>query len=261
MTESALPVEGSDAGPADEYRAQRKLEAITSTHGRAADLYAKAKSAAASFPEEAEGYVREALEVAAEAYWYAENTDGALAEHQYLHEIGRWTCKTFKCEFVWEGATYRTYCPVKIADKRFGVSPGFVARRWCSVCDGDLSECPHRRDRLYWVAGGPTESGPCRVCREESCDHDPGTLYPAPVIGVIKSFDELTEVSFVDVPANPLARAAFLEVHTDDLSRAVHAAFPDVPAFCDHCVSPYHGLPENLNIAGLAEEEPPQTTT
>lgn len=252
------PVEGDDAGPAQEYWANWHLERVRSAHERASNLADAARDALGSSPEKAEGLARQALTESAHAYWFAEGTAGASAEHEYLHQLGRWTRQTFGCEFDWDGENYRTSCPVKLADKRFGLSVGFVGRKVCSICNMGYSECRrHYRDRLYWVKGGPTTFGPCRVCVEEQevCEHSPSELYVAPVVGIWRETVP-EEVSIVDVPANPLARPVDLEIETDALSRAVRKAFPDIPAFCDHCLRPYHGLPEPLNISGLVGEDP-----
>jgi hypothetical protein len=243
-------VEGDDAGPAQEYWANRHLERVRSAHDQASDLVNTARETLGSSAADAEQLAREALAEAAKAYWFAEGTDGAQPEHEYLHQIGRWTRKTFGCELDWNGENYRTSCPVRMADKRFGLSVGFLGRKVCSICDEDYTACPHHKDRLYWVKGGPTEFGPCRVCGHEECEHEPPQLYRAPVVGIWRDI-ELEEVSMVDVPANPLARPTNLEIETDDLQRAVRNAFPDVPAVCDHCLWPYHGLPEPLNFSDL----------
>jgi len=50
-------------------------------------------------PEEAADRAQEALLVAAETYWFAEETGFAFAEHEYLHEIGRWTRENIGCQF------------------------------------------------------------------------------------------------------------------------------------------------------------------
>jgi hypothetical protein len=255
--EAARTVEGEDAGPAEEFWANWHLQRVRSAHERASSLVEAAHEILSSSREEAQGLARQALVEAAHAYWFAEGTAGACAEHKYLHQIGRWTRQTFGCEFDWDGEIYRTSCPVKLADKRFGVSVGFTGRRMCSICNQEYWECPHYGDRLYWVRGGPTTFGPCRVCVEEGevCEHSPGELYAAPVVRHWRE-KVLEEVSIVDVPANPLARPVDLEIETDALSRAVRKAFPDVPAFCGHCLRPYHGLPEPLNISGLEREDP-----
>ncbi|MGH3556306.1 MAG: hypothetical protein ACRDTK_02095 [Mycobacterium sp.] len=253
---SEEPIEGADAGSAEEYWKDRKLAPILSAHTRASELFQAAHDALAASPEEAEALARQALTEAAHAYWFAEGTSGAGAEHEYLHQIGRWTCETFHCEFAWDGTNHRTYCPVKVADKRLGFSAHFIAKRFCSVCDQDVSECSHRDNRFYWVKGDKTPSGMCRVCRsQDTCEHEPSKLYRAPRVRIVRDA-RLVEGSFVDVPADPLCRLEYLPVETDELSRAVRRAFPDVPAFCDHCLRPYHGLPAPLNIADLPEEQP-----
>ncbi len=159
-----------------------------------------------------------ALRAAAETYWYAEGTDRAELEHRFLHELGYWTRKNFGCQLNYEDGQYSTACPVKLADKRIGVSPGLLTKAICSICGEDISECKHRQDRLYWVSGGPTSHGPCRVCLEKQCDHSPDEFYQAEVVRMLKIV-RMLEISFVDVPADPLARLTKLNVGTDDQMR------------------------------------------
>lgn len=128
------PVEGDDAGPAEGYWENRKRDRIQSSHARAEALAGGARVALMFSPEEAEGRAREALRAAAETYWFAEETELAAAEHEYLHKIGRWTRENFGCELDYDDGEYSTSCPVKLADKRFGVSVGVVAKVVCSVC-------------------------------------------------------------------------------------------------------------------------------
>jgi hypothetical protein len=219
------------------------------SHGKAVALVEEARELLGRNTADAESRARSSLRAAAETYWYAELSDRAEPEHEYLHEIGQWTRETFGCEITVQGDEYSTSCPVKLADKRLGMSIGFVARKWCSICDEDLSECSHRADRLYWVAGGATAFGSCRVCGVADCAHGADQLFPAPVIAVIKSFDRVEEASLVDVPAQPLARFASLPINTSTLRAGLGAAFtPGVRVSCDHCLSPYHGLPEAVNV-------------
>jgi hypothetical protein len=251
-------VEGADAGPAEEYLENRKLERIRSAHARASELADSVRVANFSSSKKGEKLARKALRAAAETYWFAEETALASAEHEYLHEIGRWTRETFGCQLDREGTQYSTSCPVMLADKRIGFSVGVVARVVCSICGENLSECSHRRSRLYWVRGGPTGFGPCRVCGKRKCAHKSGQLYKAPVIGIMKDC-VLEEASVVDVPADPLARQTKLDITQANLRELLGAAFtPGVPLNCDHCLEPYHGLPASLDIAGLSREN---TTT
>lgn len=243
------PAEGADAGPADEYRKEMLMAHRQSLHQRASELLHAARHTVAASRHEAEKLAREALTEAAHAYWYAEETEAAGPEHKFLHQIGRWTRETFGCAFDWNGTSYISSCPVLLADKRFGASPTLVATQiLCSVCDQDLSECAHSRERLYIVRGDRTTSGSCRVCNtRDDCEHDPNKLYAAPVYRIRKGM-KLIEASFVDVPADPTARPTELRKYTDDLMRAVRRAFPNVPKFCDHCREPYHGLPRPLDL-------------
>jgi hypothetical protein len=240
---------------------KRKLERIRSAHARASGL---ADSARVTFnfssSEKAENLAREALRAAAETYWFAEGTALASAEHEYLHEIGRWTRETFGCQLDCEGTKYSTSCPVMLAGKRIGFSVGVAARVMCSICGENLSECSHRRSRLYWVRGGPTEFGPCRVCGKRKCAHNSDGLYKSPVVGIMKDC-VLEEASVVDVPADPLARQTRLDITHANLRELLGAAFtPGMPVNCDHCLEPYHGLPESLDIAGLSREDPAATS-
>lgn len=253
------PIEGADAGPADQYWENRKRERIRFAHARASGSAGAARVALSFSPDEADGLARQALQAAAETYWFAEETALAAAEHEYLHEIGRWTRENIGCQLDREGTEYSSSCPVMLADKRFGLSVGVVARVVCSICGQNLSECTHRRSRLYWVRGGPTAFGPCRVCRKDKCEHQSHELYPAPVVGIMKDC-VLEEASFVDVPADPLARQTKMDISHSQLRELLGAAFtPGVPVNCDHCLEPYHGLPKSLDIARLSNEEPTAT--
>jgi hypothetical protein len=78
-------------------------------------------------------------------------------------------------------------------------------------------------------------------------------------VGIMKDC-VLEEASFVDVPEDPLARQTKVDIRHDRLRELLGAAFtPGVPVNCDHCLDPYHGLPQSLDIAGLSAEEPTAT--
>ncbi|WP_090363937.1 hypothetical protein [Mycolicibacterium fluoranthenivorans] len=245
-------VEGSDAGPAQEFLALRKVELIQRTHADAQGLADAARiTQLFSSAEAAEQLAREALTVAAKAYWFAEQTDLAEFEHKYLHEIGRWTRMSFGCQLDCHATQYSTSCPVLIADKRMGLSIGAVCKVTCSFCGEDMSECGHRRERLYWAIGGRTEFGPCRVCGKQKCDHKSTELYAVPVKGILHDC-VLEEASVVDVPADPLARQTKLDIGHQRLQELLGDAFtPGIAVNCDHCMETYHGLPESLDVGKL----------
>jgi hypothetical protein len=120
-----------------------------------------------------------------------------------MHQIGRWTRRNLGCHFHFDGVRYQQTCPIAIAHKRIGLSPGFVGQLTCSICGADLSECDHIVGRTYWVRGGPRDGRPCAICFGDQCRrHKPDRLYRAPVVKVIAS-GEFREVSWVSRPANP----------------------------------------------------------
>jgi hypothetical protein len=175
----------------------------------------------------------------------------AEAEHRRLHKMGSWVRRTFSCEVPYENGKYTQRCPVKIASKRLGLSPGFTATRWCSICDEDLSECPHMRDRLYWVRGGRREGRSCPVCLEDdgNCSHSPDRLYRAPVVSIIREVDELREVSIVASPAQPFARLTEVPISIQELKRNLGPRFlVGMAVSCDSCRGPYPGLPPDLDL-------------
>ena len=62
---------------------------------------------------------------------------------------------------------YQT-CPVALAHNRIGMSIGGTAKRLCSLCGDDLSECEHTPGTSYLVPGGVSSLGWCRVCLQEA---------------------------------------------------------------------------------------------
>ena len=239
------PEEGSDAGDAQGLE-EKRVRSVVSRHRATANRhYANAKRLVGHNRPEAEAEARRAIGSIVRAFWWAEGTDLENAQHELMHRIGRWTRSTFGCELYFDGEKYEQRCPIGIAHKRIGFSPGYTARHICSICDGDLSECPHLRSRLYWVRGGSNSSGVCRVCMREQCDrHKPDRLYRARAISIVTDLQGL-EVSLVRRPANPEARLLALPVETQRLAEALGPAFKlGVPVSCDRCLGQCWGFDE-----------------
>jgi hypothetical protein len=76
---------------------------------------------------------------------------------------------TFGCNLQYDGKVYHQGCPAAMAHIRAGYSIGQRGLLECSVCGGDLSECPHVRARSYGVRGGSSGDRKCRVCLQENC--------------------------------------------------------------------------------------------
>ncbi|MEU5859263.1 hypothetical protein ABZ799_28455 [Nocardiopsis dassonvillei] len=263
LTNAARPLEDSDAGDATEWVKKKSIHRIQSARRAARREFDAAKHWLHMNRTKSEVNARRALRLGAEAYWFAELTELAEREHRTLHAMGRWTAANFDCWLDYENGSYSTSCPVAIADVRMGFSPGFAARRMCSICDGDLSECPHLRGRLYWVRGSKHSGGYCRVCASKSCNHRDHRLYKTCVIGIIKEVDVLREVSVVDVPAQPLARLTKRAVSLKAIADAFGPGFvPGVKVGCTSCSFPYPGLPIDraTNLATVLTESLGQTS-
>jgi hypothetical protein len=193
----------------------------------------------------AELEARRAIDQIVRAFWWAEGTDQEEDQHRTMHKFGRWTREIFGCALDFDGEKYEQRCPILIAHKRIGLSPGFTARRICSICAEDLSECPHRRTRLYWVRGGAKPPRPCPVCMKEQCStHDPGRLYKAQPVSIVTDIQGL-EVSIVRSPAQPEARLLALPVDKAALIRGLGPEFKyGMPVSCDRCLEPCRGFDE-----------------
>jgi hypothetical protein len=239
------PEEGSDAGDARGLDEKYLRSVVSQNRATANRHYANAKRLVGHNRPEAEAEARRAIASIVRAFWWAEDTDLEKAQHELMHKIGRWTRSTFGCELHFDGEKYEQRCPIAIAHKRIGFSPGFTARHICSICGGDLSECPHLRSRLYWVRGGLDASGLCPVCVREQCDrHKPDRLYRAKPTSIVTDLQGL-EVSLVPRPANPEARLLALPVQTQPLPKALGPTSRlEVSMPCDRCLGGCWGFDE-----------------
>jgi hypothetical protein len=244
LGDPASPNEYDDAGPSDDLHRAYIASQVQRHRTAANQHFRNAQKWAGHRPEQAESEARRAIDRAARAFWWAEDTDTERAQHDLLHKIGRWTRRTFGCHFDYTGSEYRQTCPLAIAHVRVGISPGFVGKRSCSICGEDLSECPHIRGRSYWVRGRESENSECRVCHEHSCKHRSDRLYRAPVISRASS-SEIREFSIVRRPGQPEARLGELPMPTEGLSEHLGPGFrPGMPVSCNRCLDPCPGIAE-----------------
>jgi hypothetical protein len=261
----AAPQEGSDAGSSrdlDDAYLRGRVEGYRRAAKR--DL-AGAKRSLGHSASNAEAKARNALDSAARAFWWAEDTTFEDQEHALMHEVGRWTRRNLGCWLHFNGTSYSHRCPVRIAHKRIGNSIGFIGARTCSICGDDLSECPHRMGRTYWVRGGAWESVPCRVCLQESCfRHRADRLYRTSVVSIIRHVDTLREISFVRRPAQPEARLLELPVSSTALQNNFGPKFEiGMPVSCDFCLGDCAGFEDPFREHDIEEgtaELPPDET-
>ncbi len=194
----------------------------------------------------AEKHARDALRIAASAFWLAEDSPLEDAAHEDLDKFGRWTRETFGCALSFEDGHYGQTCPVAIAHKRIGFSVGMlVTNRICAICGDKFPDCcTHRAGLVYQVEGGPNKLGFCRVCGSKECaKHVAGQTYPTVQTRIVLEA-EIEEVSLVRKPAQPEARPTKLPVSLDE----IHRGHPEIRygdrVPCDRCLYPCSGIQE-----------------
>lgn len=231
------PQEGSEAGDAGNVGHERMVKNVREYRAAADRHFKAAKRLDGHSQTHAEQEARRAIAAAVTAFWWAEDSELEAAQHDLMHEIGRWTRQHFGCSVHFDGERYAQRCPLDIAHKRMGFSVGYTAKPVCSICGDDVSECPHLPQKLYWVRGGSGPSGYCPVCMGEGgCRHDPDRLYPATPTRIVKEL-QIREVSLVSRPAGVTTRLTELPI---DTTKLVHALGPEfevgMPVSCDLCL-------------------------
>lgn len=129
-----------------------------------------------SDPLPGESDSRQALVHAAAAYRYLRRGPFEHAAHLQLHRIGEMVGGIYGCWYEFEEGRWMDTCLLSMAHTQMGLSAGFTARRLCSICEQDVSDCEHHPDWLYPV-GAARDSDRCNVCDEETCDHVVGETY------------------------------------------------------------------------------------
>jgi hypothetical protein len=186
---------------------------------------------------------RQALAAYRASLDWAEDTDLEDESHRLLDEAGRWVRQTFGCCLERDGTQYTQACPVALGHNRIGLSVGGrAAKRVCSLCGMDVSECEHLPGTAYLVPGGADDLGWCRVCCQPECDHLPTESYRASLVSIIQEM-ELDEVSIVAKPAHPEARIQAVSVSVAELRARLGKDFePGMDVSCDRCLLPCEGL-------------------
>jgi len=233
------------AGTDDDLRSDYVRGQITQRRKTGDEMLADSKAALASDPPDrsaAERIARGALQMYARSLDWAEDTPAEEDAHSTMDAAGRWVRRTFGCWLDRDGTTYSETCPVALAHNRLGFSVGGSAKRVCSLCDDDLSECEHLPGTAYMVPGGSGLLGWCRVCLQPECEHSPEELYRASVVSTIQQMD-VDEISLVTKPKQPEARIFKMSVSTADLQSALGDEFvPGMEVSCEKCITDWKGL-------------------
>jgi hypothetical protein len=152
------------AGPDDDLHEAALAEQITGRRAAAQSLLWDARQAVErptdpQSLDQAEKNARAALALFARSLDWAEDSDEEEEAHQLMDEAGTWVRKAFGCQLTRSGTKYSQTCPVALAHNRIGMSIGGTAKRLCSLCGVDLSECEHIPGTSYLVPGGISSLG------------------------------------------------------------------------------------------------------
>ena len=186
---------------------------------------------------------RAALRSAVAAFNYLEDTELAVEAHMQAHAIGEFVAGVFGCRAKREDWRWFDVCPLSLMHLRVGLSPGFVARRHCSVCDGDLADCEHVPGAAYPVVAARGPDGACTICGTVKCAaHPAGTRHTVAVHAVIREADRLDEISTVARPRDPLARYDGVEIPAEEVAGLPGGDALNAVLECKRCVSPCTGF-------------------
>jgi hypothetical protein len=196
---------------------------------------------------------RAALATAVAAFNYLEDTELAVQAHRHAHVIGELVAAVFGCRAQREDGRWFDVCPLSLMHLRAGMSAGFVARRHCSVCDGDLADCEHLPGATYPVVAGRGPDGACTICATVECGtHPAGTVHLVATHAVIREADRLDEISVVARPRDPLARYTAVEIPAQEVASLPGSDVPNAVLECKRCVSPCTGFTAVEEALGLA---------
>lgn len=196
---------------------------------------------------------RAALTAAAAAFNYLEDTELAGEAHMHAHATGELVAGVFGCRAQREDGRWFDVCPLSLMHLRVGSSPGFVARRHCSVCGGDLADCEHLPGVAYPVVAARDRDGNCNICGTVECaTHPLGSNHLVEAHAIIREVDRLDEISAVPRPRDPLARYDAVEIPAEEVAALPGSNDPDAVLECKRCMRPCTGFTAAEEALGLA---------
>lgn len=196
---------------------------------------------------------RAALRAAVDAFNYLEDTELAAEGHMHAHAIGELVVGVFGCRAQRENGRWFDVCPLSLMHLRVGSSPGFVARRHCSVCNGDLADCEHLPGVAYPVVAALDQDGNCTICGAVECaTHPVGSSHLVSAHAVVHEVDRFDEISAVPRPRDPLARYDAVEIPAQEVATLPGSNDPNAVLECKRCVRPCIGFTAAEEALGFA---------
>jgi hypothetical protein len=198
------------------------------------------RTALAAGDRSAEAHARTALARYASAMNWTEGTAEFEIAHAELHTLGRICRERFPngCRFTEVDNDFEQRCPAALVHSRLGVQPVIVGNAICSICDSDISECPHRPGHTYPVEAAVHPLGACNVCGNQDCaEHIVGRIYDAEARVSITEVYEFEEVSVGANPTQPDARLTAVRIARKDFEAKLGKEIPaGAHVNCDHCL-------------------------
>lgn len=174
---------------------------------------------------------------------FAEDSGLECVAHELMDRAGNWVRRAFGCPHVVRNSSIEITCPLKLGHTRIGVSVGIrIKQQHCQFCGLDPSECSHMPGESYWVPGGSSELGWCRVCGDDCCSHSEEREYRVP-LNIVVTEAEIDEISLVTRPAMRVTRIERMSESVAAIEEVVGHKLPDGSVLsCDSCLSPCEGL-------------------
>jgi hypothetical protein len=191
-----------------------------------------------------EALARKALSSAVRSFNLLEDLPEADDAHRLIHESGMFVSRHFSCKIEFQDGLWHWRCPVIISHLRLGQSVGFTAPRVCSICHENImsERCPHMPNQIYKVTVEDLEHCPCG---STNCTfHKIGDTIKVYPRSLIKEVDNLSEISWVARPRDPLARIITISYTSDQMSLLMHTEIPSTirTIECLHCRQACTGL-------------------
>jgi hypothetical protein len=195
---------------------------------------------------------RAALDAVVDSFNHLEDSDLAGDAHAWAHTIAELVAGLFGCRAKRVNDRWFDVCRLSLMHLRVGMSPGFTARRHCSICGCDLTVCDHIPGVAYPVVAGRSADGRCTICDSASClTHTPGATYPTVAHPITRQAD-LREISAVARPRDPLARNNAIEIPAYAVTSLPNHDAANASLHCEWCVAPCTGFTSAEEAFGFA---------
>lgn len=225
MTAVILRASGSDDNPKTRLK-------------KAQSLFNEGYCIRRSNPTEAEKLCRESFGLLREAFLLTKD----FRITKQLHRYGRVVHDTFRCIIPFEDGEYEQSCPVSLSHLRHGVSPGISGTEICSICGANMLDCDHVKGWLYSNVPARKAQGACNICRQESCEHEPGKRYGPTMAFAFMEDLQADHIAIVENPKDPLAAITSQTIDKEDILASLPARekpifqHGETPLFCHHCL-------------------------